>query len=51
MLVLFIIEAKVNGRVFMKLNETSISRLNVSFGFESLVLDIIQELVHNYSHN
>ena len=43
----------MNGRGFLRLNETSISRLDVSFGFESLVLDIVQELVHvhNYSHN
>ena len=41
-----IIDAKVNGRAFLRLNESDlVNSLKVSTGFKLLVLDVIDELV------
>ena len=40
-----IVGAKVNGRAFLRLNESFLKEHNVSFGFRLLVLDVINELV------
>lgn len=41
-----IVDAKVNGRVFLRLNESRLEKLKVSSGFLWLVLDIIEDLVY-----
>ena len=43
------IDAKVNGRAFLRLNENTMKRLSVSIGFELLLLSIIDELVCSHS--
>ena len=42
---MLIVGAKVNGRAFLKLNESRLEKLNVSLGFQLAVLDVIDELV------
>ena len=43
------IDAKVNGRAFLRLNENALKRLSVSIGFELLLLSIIDEQVCSHS--
>ena len=37
-------DAKVNGRAFLRLNESTLKELNVSLGFRLAVLDVIDGL-------
>ena len=46
-----IIDVKVNGRAFLRLNESDlVNSLKVSTGFKLLVLDVIDELVCTQSY-
>ena len=43
--VLFCLDARINGHVFLSLNESRIKRFSVSVGFEFAIMDIIESLV------
>jgi hypothetical protein len=42
---LLYLEAKINGHVFLSLNESRLERFNVSFGFQLSIANIIEDLV------
>ena len=42
---IFYLDAKVNGFVFLKLNENTLKIFGVSFGFQVVLTDIIGHLV------
>ena len=49
-----IIDARINGDVFLSLNESRLGRTGVSLGFQFAVMNIIEDLVcdtHLYDMN
>jgi hypothetical protein len=42
---LFYVDAKINGRAFLSLNESRLERSGVSLGFQCTLMDIIENLV------
>ena len=43
--VLFCLDARINGHVFLSLNESRLERFSVSVGFQFAIMDIIEYLV------
>ena len=39
------IDARINGHIFLSLNESWLERFNVSFGFQFTIMNIIEDLV------
>ena len=42
-----ILDAKINGRAFLSLNESRLERSGVSLGFQCTLIDIIENLVRD----
>ena len=40
-----ILDAKINGRAFLNLNESRLERSGVSLGFQGILMNIIEDLV------
>ena len=43
---LFYLDARINGHVFLSLNESRLERFHVSFGFEFAIMNIIEDMVY-----
>ena len=44
--VLFYLDARINGRVFLSLNESRLERFQVSLGFQFTIMNIIEDMVY-----
>jgi hypothetical protein len=42
---IFRLDAKINGHVFLSLNESRLERFHVSFGFQFAIMSIIEDVV------
>ena len=42
---LFRLDAKINGRVFLSLNESRLTQFGISLGFEFAIMGVIEDLV------
>ena len=43
-IVLFCLDARINGHVFLSLNESRLERFNVSVGFQFAIMNIIEDV-------
>ena len=41
----YLLDAKINGRAFLSLNESRLEQFGVSFGFQCTLMDIIEDVV------
>ena len=42
----FYLDARINGNVFLSLNESRLERFHVSFGFQFAIMNIIENMVY-----
>ena len=45
-IMLFYLDARINGHVFLSLNESRLERFHVSFGFQFAIMNIIEDMVY-----
>ena len=45
-----VLDAKINGRAFLSLNESRLERSGFSFGFQCTLMDVIESLVYNNNY-
>jgi hypothetical protein len=43
--VLLYLDARINGQIFLNLNESRLERFSVSFGFQLAIMNIIEDIV------
>jgi hypothetical protein len=46
-IILFYLDARINGHIFLSLNESRLERFHVSFGFQFAIMNIIEDLVYS----
>ena len=44
-IMLFYLDGRINGHVFLSLNESRLERFHVSFGFQFAIMNIIEDMV------
>ena len=44
-MILFYLDARINGYVFLNLNESTLSQFGISFGFKFAIMNIIKDMV------
>ena len=45
--VLFCLDARINGHIFLSLNESRLERFRVSVGFQFAIMNIIEDIVNS----
>ena len=46
--VIILIDARINGHVFLSLNESRLERFSVSVGFQFAIMNIIEDMVSSW---
>ena len=44
-IIIFYLDARINGHIFLSLNESRLERFSVSVGFQFAIMDIIKDMV------
>ena len=50
-IMLFYLDGRINGHVFLSLNESRLEHFHVSFGFQFIIMSIIEEMVLIYYYS
>ena len=45
MIVIFCLDARINGHVFLNLNENRLTQFGISLGFKFVIMSIIEDMV------
>ena len=49
-ILLFCLDARINGHVFLSLNESRLERFSVSVGFQFAIMNIIEDMVSSWEN-